>query len=158
MEVCMTEAQKVPRRDEVAVNDTWDLTKIYADTAAWEQDVARLEGLLPEAAALQGTIGEGADKLLQALTLRDEVFNILSNLHAYASQLNHSDTTNPSGQALDERAGSLVARISAALAFIEPEILAMPQATIAAWLKAEPKLRIYTYELEELARQRAHTS
>ena len=67
----MTEAQKVPRRDEVPVKDTWDLTKIYADTAAWEQDVARLEGLLPEVAALQGMIGEGADKLLQALMLRD---------------------------------------------------------------------------------------
>ena len=47
----MTEAQKVPRRDEIATKDTWDLTKIYADTAAWEQDVTRLEGLLPEVAA-----------------------------------------------------------------------------------------------------------
>ncbi len=152
----MTEAQKVPRRDEVAVNDTWDLTKIYADTAAWEQDVARLEGLLPEVAALQGTIGEGADKLLQALTLRDEVFNILYSLYVYASHRKDSDSTDPVGQALEERAGSLVARIGAALAFIEPEILAIPQETIVAWLQAEPQLQVYAYELEELNRQRAH--
>ena len=95
----MTEAQKVPRRDEVPVKDTWDLTKIYADTAAWEQDVARLEGLLPEVAALQGTIGQGADKLLQALTLRDEVFNILYSLYVYASHRKDSDSTDPAGQA-----------------------------------------------------------
>ena len=152
----MTEAQKVPRRDEVPVKDTWDLTKIYADTAAWEQDVARLEGLLPEVAALQGTIGEGADKLLQALTLRDEIFNILYSLYVYASHRKDSDSTDPAGQALDERAGSLVARISAALAFIEPEILAVPQESITAWLADEPKLTIYTHELEELARQREH--
>src|SRR6188768_3823387 len=100
----MSEAQKVPRRDQVPVQDTWDLTKIYADTAAWEQDVARLEGLLPEIAALQGTIGQGAAKLLQALTLRDEVFNILYSLYVYASHLKDSDSTDPAGQALDERA------------------------------------------------------
>ncbi len=152
----MTEAQKVPRRDEVPMNDTWDLAKIYADIAAWEQDVARLEGLLPKLTALQGTIGEGSDKLLQALTLHDEISNILYSLYVYASQLNHSDTTNPASQALDERAGSLVARISAALAFIEPEILAVPQATITAWLGQEPKLKIYGYKLDELARQREH--
>jgi oligoendopeptidase F len=152
----MTEAQKVPRRDEVPVEDTWDLTNIYADTEAWEGDVARLEGMLPEAAALEGTIGQGADKLLRALILRDEVFNILYSLYVYASHRKDSDSTDPSGQALDERAGSLVARISAALAFVEPEILAVPQETITSWLKQEPKLKIYTHELEELARQREH--
>jgi oligoendopeptidase F len=152
----MTEAQKVPRRDQVPVEDTWDLTKIYADTEAWEQDLANLEGLLPEVTAIQGTIGQGADKLLRALTLRDQVFNILYSLYVYASHRKDSDSTDPSGQALDERAGSLVARISAALAFVEPEILAVPQDTIAEWLRKEPKLTIYTHELEELARQREH--
>src|SRR6187455_1857852 len=152
----MTEAQKVPRRDEVPVQDTWDLTKIYADTAAWERDLAKLEGWLPEVASIQGTIGQGADKLLQALRLRDQIFNTLYSLYVYASHRKDSDSTDPSGQALDERAGSLVARISAALAFIEPEILAVPQASIAEWLAGEPKLTIYTHELEELARQREH--
>jgi oligoendopeptidase F len=156
MEVLMTEAQKIPRRDQVPAEHTWDLTTIYADIAAWDQDVARLDQMLPEVAALQGTIGQGADQLLRALTLRDEVFNILYSLYIYASHRKDSDSTDPSGQALDERAGSLVARISAALAFIEPEILAIAPDTIAAWLDQEPKLKIYDYELAELARQREH--
>jgi oligoendopeptidase F len=152
----MTEAHKVPRRDEVPIEHTWDLTKIYANTEAWERDVARLDGMLPKAAALEGAIGQGANKLLQALTLRDEIFNLLYSLYVYASLRKDSDSTDPAGQALDERAGSLVARISAALAFIEPEILAVPQETITSWLNEEDKLKIYTHELEELARQREH--
>jgi oligoendopeptidase F len=152
----MIEAQKVPRRDQVPLEHTWDLAKIYATTEAWDQDVARLEGMLPEVAAMQGTLGHGADKLLRALTLRDDIFNILYSLYVYASHRKDSDSTDPAGQALDERAGSLVARISAALAFIEPEILAIPQETITSWLNQEPKLKIYSYELEELARQREH--
>jgi oligoendopeptidase F len=152
----MSEAQKVPRREEVPAEHTWDLATIYADTDAWERDVARIEGMLPDAAAVQGTIAQGPAALLRALTLRDEVMKTLYQLYVYASHLNHSDTTNPASQALDERAGSLYARIGAALAFVEPEILAVPQETIAAWLKQEPKLRVYAYELEELNRQRAH--
>jgi len=152
----MAEAQKVPQRAEIPVEYTWDLATVYPNTDAWDQDVARLESMLPDVTALQGTLGQGASVLLQALTLRDEITKILYQLYIYASHRKDSDSTDPTGQALDERAGSLVARISAALAFIEPEILALPQETIAAWLKAEPKLRIYTYELEELARQRAH--
>lgn len=152
----MSEVQRVPTRSEAPIEHTWDLGLVYADIAAWEGDVARIEGLLPDLAALQGTLHTGAGQLLRALTLRDAIGELLHQLYTYASQLNDSDSTNPTGQALDDRAGSLVARISAALAFIEPELLAIPQDTIAAWLDAEPQLAIYRHELDELARQRDH--
>jgi oligoendopeptidase F len=152
----MTEADKVPRRDEVQVEHTWDLATIYADVDAWERDVARLEGMLPDIGAAQGTIAGGSGALLRALTLRDEVFKLLQQLYVYASLLRDSDSTDSVGQALDERAGSLYAKISAALAFIEPEILDVPQETLTGWLTQEPRLQIYGYELSELNRQRAH--
>ena len=152
----MTEAQKVPRRDEVPVEHTWDLGTVYADQEAWERDVARMESMLPEVAALQGTIAQGAGALLRALRLRDQVSQLLGQLYIYASHRKDSDSTDPVGQALDERAGSLYAKVSAALAFIEPEILAVPDETIAGWLKEERQLQVYAFELEELSRQRAH--
>ncbi|HEX9440286.1 MAG TPA: oligoendopeptidase F, partial [Roseiflexaceae bacterium] len=135
---------------------TWDLSSIYADVGDWERDIARLERMVPDVAARQGTIAQGPAALLQALALRDEVTKLLYQLYVYASHRKDSDSTDPVGQALEERAGSLVARIGAALAFIEPEILAIPQETIVAWLQAEPQLQVYAYELEELNRQRAH--
>jgi oligoendopeptidase F len=152
----MTEAHTVPRRDEAPVEYTWDLTTVYADVEAWERDVARLEGMRPEIAAVQGTIGQGPEGLLRALTLRDEVMELLYQVYVYSSLRRDSDSTDAAGQALAERAGSLIAQISAALAFIEPEILALPQETIAGWLKQEPKLAVYAFELEELNRRRAH--
>lgn len=152
----MTETRKVPRRDEAPAEYTWDLTTIYTDAEAWERDVARIEGLLPDVAAVQGTIGQGPAELLRALTLRDNISQTLHQLYVYASLLKDTDSTNPAGQALDERAGSLMARIGAALAFVEPEILAVPQETIAGWLAQDPQLQVYAYELEELNRQRAH--
>ncbi len=152
----MSETQKVPRRDEIPVEYTWDLSTVYADDEAWEEDIGRLEGMLPQVAATEGTIGQGAQALLRALKLRDDVTMRLWQIYIYANRRLDSDSTDPIGQALAERAGSVVARIGAATAFIDPEILAIPAERIAAWQREEPRLQVYTHALKELARQRAH--
>ncbi|HWQ13544.1 MAG TPA: oligoendopeptidase F [Roseiflexaceae bacterium] len=152
----MAEAQKVPRRDEIPVEYTWDLTTVYADDSAWEQDIAALERLLPEVAALQGCVAESAETLLRALELRDQISMRLWQIYIYAERRKDSDTGDPAGQALSERAGSLVARVSAALAFIDPEILAAPEEAVRSWLRSDPRLAVYDYALDQLMRQRAH--
>src|SRR5690349_19258687 len=141
----MVAAVKVPLRAEVPVEHTWDLTTVYADDGAWQKEVAALEARLPEIAALEGSIAKGASALLQALKMRDDVNVQLSEIFVYAQLRRDADTTDPTGQALVERAGSLMARISAALAFIDPEILAVSEDTIKAWLQSEPALRIYEH-------------
>lgn len=152
----MTETTTVPRRSDVPAEYTWDLSLVYGSPEAWERDSAALDEMLPEVAALQGKVGQSAGTLLRTLQLRDELTKRLYQLYTYAGHLRDSDSTDPAGQALDERAGSLLARVNAAMAFIEPEILDIPDATVAAWLDATPELQVYRYSLEELARQRAH--
>ncbi len=151
-----TETLAVPRRDEVLLEYTWDLTTLYVDAEAWEQDITSLEALFPTLSALQGTVGQSAQSLLTTLELRDEVGKRLSRIHTYASHSKDADSTDPAAQALEERAGFLMAKITAALAFIEPEILAIADETITAWQKEEPRLQLYAYNLEELACRRAH--
>jgi oligoendopeptidase F len=152
----MVEAQKVPHRSEIPVESTWDLTTIYPSDAAWSDAAANLEAMLPEIAALQGTIGQGASALLHVLKRRDDIGQQLWQLYTYAHQRKDSDSTDAAGQGLVERAGSLVARVGAALAFIDPEILALSDETLNAWLREEKSLQIYEHALKELVRQRVH--
>ncbi|MFO7166880.1 MAG: oligoendopeptidase F [Chloroflexota bacterium] len=152
----MAEAQKVPRRSEIPVEYTWDLTTVYADDSAWEQDIAALEQLLPEATALAGSVAQSAASLLKTLTLRDQIWTKLEQIYIYANRRHDSDSGDPTGQELADRAGSLVAKVSGALAFIDPEILAVPEETLRAWLREEPGLAVYEYALDQLIRQRAH--
>lgn len=152
----MLETQKVPRRDEVPAEYTWDLTTIYANDEAWEQAITAIEARVPEIAALQGSVGQSAATLLRALQLQDDVTMELMQAYIYAERRHDSDTTDTAGQMLSNRAGSLIARISAALSFIEPEILAVPDDTLKGWLAAESGLTLYRYKLEQLARQRPH--
>ncbi|MCS7288097.1 MAG: oligoendopeptidase F [Roseiflexus sp.] len=152
----MTDTQKVPRRDEIPEQYRWDLTTIYPDDAAWERDIAAIEQMLGDVSALQGHVARSADDLLKALRLRDQVSMRLWQIYVYANRRFDSDTTDPVGQALAERAGTLAAKVSAALAFIDPEILAAPEDQIRAWLKEHPDLAVYEYALDQLLRQRAH--
>ncbi len=152
----MSEAQKIPRRDEVPLEHTWDLTKVYASDAAWEADVAVLEGMLATFVDLQGQVGESAVALLQALKQNDDIGMRLWQIYVYANRRLDSDSGDASGQALAERAGSLVARAGAAAAFLDPEILDIPEEMITAWQREEPDLEIYAYRLDQLMRQRAH--
>ncbi|MEI8307822.1 MAG: oligoendopeptidase F [Chloroflexales bacterium] len=152
----MIDTQKVPTRAEAALEYTWDLGLIFTDADVWNTELGALEERAQEFLALQGTLGQGPGYLLTALRLRDEVGRRLWALYVYAHQLKDSDSTSPVGQALNERAGSFVARTSAALAFIDPEILSIPQETLTAWLAQEAGLELYSYELEKLNKQRDH--
>ncbi|MGB9754562.1 MAG: oligoendopeptidase F [Roseiflexus castenholzii] len=152
----MTEIQKIPRRDEIPEQYRWDLTTIYPDDAAWEQDIAAIESMLGDVAALQGRVARSADDLLAALRMRDQVSMRLWQVYVYANRRFDSDTTDPVGQALAERAGTLAAKVSATLAFIDPEILAAPEEQIRAWLRDHPDLAVYEYALDQLLRQRDH--
>lgn len=151
-----TATQKVPTRAEAPVAHTWDLSLIFEDSAAWDQELAAVEARAQEVAALQGTLGDDPEQLLGALTLRDETARRLYALYVYAAHRKDSDATDTAGQALQDRAGSFAARISAALSFIDPEILTIPEATLAAWVRDTAGLHIYAYELEKLNKQRAH--
>jgi len=151
-----TATQKVPTRAEAPVEFTWDLSVVFPDVTAWEQELAAVEEQAGQLAALQGTTAQGPEHLLRVLTLRDEVARRLYALYIYASHRKDTDATDPVGQALQERAGSFAARVAAAMAFIEPEILGLPEATLDQWLRETPALQLYRYELEKLNRRRAH--
>ena len=152
----MDTAAKVPHRSEIPVEFTWDLTTMYPDDASWQQAIVQLEALMPEVAALQGRVGENSRSLLRALQLRDQVNQQLEKIHAYANQRRDSDSGDPAAQAIAQRSGAVVARVQAALAFIEPEILGLSDETIRAWVEREPGLARYRFALEETARQRPH--
>src|SRR5579872_1466285 len=150
------ETQAVRKRSEIPVEYTWDLGAVYAGDEAWEEAFRAIEARAPEIEALQGKLGQSAPALLHALQLSDEVEKSLYQLFAYARMRKDADGTDPAGQAMESRAGTLVARIAASLAFIEPEILQIPAETLATWQEQEKGLEPYAYMLDLLNRQRPH--
>lgn len=149
-------ATSLPLRHQVPRADTWDLESIYPTPADWEQDFARLEAELPRLAACQGTLGRSGADLLGALQLRDETGVRLGKLLVYAELHRDEDTANSFFLALCDRAQMLQTRYRGATAFFEPELLALPPATLARCRAEAPGLALYDHYLADLFRQQAH--
>ena len=152
----MTETKTLPKRSQVPVEMTWDLTHIYEAPADWETEFAALENQLPAFEKFKDTLNDAA-KLLECLTLRDETGKIISKMYSWASLSKSGDNADPQAQARFERISGLYSRRAAATSFIEPEILTIPAAELAQMIADESGLKLYEYYFETLERTRAHT-
>ena len=74
----------IPTREQVPVEETWDLAPLYADEAAWEADFARVEGARDAVVARRGTLGESPASLAGALDARATLDELLERLFVYA--------------------------------------------------------------------------
>lgn len=146
----------LPRRDEVLIEHTWDRTSIYPDQAAWEADARAFEAELSSVAAYPGRLGESPVVLLEWLQLADRLHVTLGRLFTYAQMGFDVDTGDQAAAGLRERAIGLYTRLGAAVAFAEPELLAMGAAQLDTLIAAEPELARYRHYLDNLRRRAPH--
>lgn len=143
-------------RSQVPAEDTWDLSAIYPNSSAWESDLQAIRDQVPELVALRGTLGESANQLLKALALEETIGERASRAFSYAGLKRDQDNTDTQAQADYDRVVVLSVELSSAVAFLEPEILALPEGTVERYLEDEPGLEKYRHALETLLRQREH--
>ena len=142
-------------RDRVAVEDTWDLTPMYADAAAWDADAARIPALVAAATGHRETLGASAAALAAALDEAMALRETAARLLTYAALRRDEDTTADDGNARYERAAKIETDAEEALAFLRPGILAVPEDRLTAFLD-DPALTRYRYVVSDIARHRPH--
>jgi oligoendopeptidase F len=152
----MVTAAKVPERHEIDVQHTWDLSVIFATDGDWEAATTKVDAIIAEVAALQGTLGKSSAHLLNALKAHDALFEQADRMLVYARQRKDENNDDPAGQAMESKGASLYTKARAAVASFRPEILAIPPATLEAWLVEEPALAVYGQALQNIMRLRPH--
>ncbi|HLG75668.1 MAG TPA: oligoendopeptidase F [Ktedonobacteraceae bacterium] len=148
--------QTFKKREDIPTRYTWDLTTIFSRDEDWERDFRALQQRLPELEALQGTLAQGGQALLNVLQKRDEIYEALERLYTYASMRKDENTTDSIHQGMADRAMQLFVRTSTTASYIEPEILAVPQETLDRYLDETPGLALYKHQLQDLNRKRPH--
>ncbi|MGD8897443.1 MAG: oligoendopeptidase F [Acidobacteriota bacterium] len=143
-------------RSEIPQGYRWDLGIIFPDLEAWETAYARVEARLPELAALKGHLGESDDLLLDAVELLYGIQRTLDDLTVYASQWQSTDTRDTAANSYEGKARALGARFAETAAFIEPEIVQLPQAAIDR-IRDDPRFDTYEHVLDNILRTREHT-
>jgi len=148
--------QSLQTRQDIPTEYTWNLESIFSSNQDWESSFQNLQSRLPELEALQGTLSQSGEALLKVLQKRDELFQTLEKLYVYTSMRRDEDTTNGTYQAMADRATQLLVRASTVASYIEPEILALPQATLDQYIQQTGGLALYKQQLQDISRMREH--
>jgi oligoendopeptidase F len=148
-------AGEVPTRDQIALEDTWDLSGIYPAESAWEADADQMSALIETAVNYRGTLGESAARLRQALDDFMTLRQTLERIRVYAVLRRDENLANSEALARYERSVAIAIEAGEALAFVEPELLVLPPQRLDE-LRADPLLAPYQHMLDDLARRRPH--
>ena len=125
------------KRSEQDIRFQWDLTKIYPDTAAWEAAMQEAEAVLAPLAAIPGTLGTSKEAFKKGLdTVYASMFKV-EMPYVYAFLKKTEDGSVAENQEMAARSEGLLVKFSAATAFLNPEILAIPAEKLDEWMQDE---------------------
>ena len=134
----------------------WDFTHIFPTKEAWEAAYKEAEAMTAGLAAYEGTLGESAAALKKALDAVNAAGEKLERVYLYAMLHKSGDNGDPEYQAMEARCVTLLVSYQMTTAFLTPEILSIPEDTLAAYMKEEG-LATYRHMIEDMCRARART-
>ena len=153
----MEEMNKIRKRSEIPVEDTWATEDLYATDAAWEEELATMEADKEVLSSFAGKLAESPESLYAYLEKMEQTDCKAELLANYCMRKADVDTRDTTYQAMVGKFMSVVVGLSAACAFETPEIMAISDAQMDAFYAACPKLERYRRYLTNMRRRKAHT-
>ncbi|MDR2142905.1 MAG: oligoendopeptidase F [Treponema sp.] len=148
-------APTIPSRAEQRPEHTWDLSKLFPNDEAWNAalgDYERLTGRIP---GYRGTLGASAESLADYLDfIRD--FRILEERLGYYADLRQTEDEGANGgRTMTGKFMMAAAKAQAACSWEAPEIQAIPETAMEAFLRHE-RLGEYRVYLQKLLRYKPY--
>lgn len=152
----MSEANKLPKRQEVPEELTWDLTVIFNSDAEFEEAYRDVEESLAKITDFKGKLQEGATTFQQAVETLLEVSNKLETVYVYAHLKNDQDTADSKYQGMYDSASLLAAKSGEAMAWFEPEVLEIPEDQLNSYFEENKELAVYRHFIDQMTDNREH--
>ncbi len=133
----------------------WDFSHIFPSREAWEAAMAEAGEYIAKLSAIPGTLSASPEALKHGLEVLYAASQKAELVYLYAMLHKSSDNGDADHQTMEGRAIQLLISLQMASAFLEPELLAMDQDTLKAWI-ALPELALYRHTLEDTLRGAAH--
>ena len=142
-------------RNDVPVNEKWNLKDIYSDITEWEKDLQNVEKLAEKLKGYDGAIKDGKS-LYQYLKQREELSYVFNHVYAYAMLTVDEDTREASSQSLLDRAKGLSVKVSSSTSFFMPYLLSLDKETLSSYIAEEKGLKYFEEDLYESFRYKTH--
>ena len=149
--------KELKTRDQIDSKYKWNIEAMIPDESVISGE---LETIKKEAEAygedFAGRLTESADTLLAAFQERDDIWRRLEKIYVYARMRRDENNAETKYQAMTDQCNSVIAAVSASMAFFTPELLSASEETILAYIDAAPGLEIYRFAICDTMRQKAH--
>lgn len=152
----MAKTKTLPPRNEVKIEDCWDLSSLFQSDAEWEKALRAWEKQIPQYAGFRGKLGQSARTLTELLRFDSEFERSGERLGVYAFLRTSEDNADSKALRMKGRYQHIATRAAEAASWIQPEILALPQARIDTYLKSK-ELSEWKLLLDRIVRYRPHT-
>jgi oligoendopeptidase F len=105
---------------------------------------------------LKGTLASGPDAVARAYRDSDEIGKLQYLTYRYPQLQRDIDTRDQSVAARFQRIAAVFAKFDAATAWLTPELLTIPEATMREWIASTPALAPYRFPILDTYRQQKH--
>lgn len=144
---------KLNARKDVPVNETWDLSLIFAAEADFEAAVEKAKKLADTLEKTYKNALTTPESIAECLALYEELEILLYQTTSYTSLAVSVDYTDTEAQKKDAKMTALAAEIGSRLSFIESEIADAPEELIRAAMDKTGRAKHY---LAEILREKPH--
>lgn len=146
----------LPVREEIPDRYKWDLTSICRDWDDWTSNYQALESAVEAFTGFQGTLSLGGHQLVAAFRAMDDMGALSYRVWYFASLQYDQDQRNNEINGRRQQVQILFARQQQASSWFNPELLAIPLATIRGWMDASAELAVYRFAIESLFHEQEH--
>ncbi|MCL7748348.1 oligoendopeptidase F [Halalkalibacter alkaliphilus] len=142
-------------REEVPLEEKWNLADIYEDISHWEKDLQSVEERLPKLKEFDGSIND-AKSLYDYLVLSEETGYTFKKVYVYAMLQVDLDTRDSNSQSYLDRAKTLGVKLSSATSFFMPFLLSLEESTLKGYISEIDGLTYFEEDLLESYRYKKH--
>ena len=149
------------KRSEVAAQDRWNVEAFYPSLEMWNKDFNRLKVQGPgtvwnEIKNLKGQLKRGPAAVVKLLELYLDLDRELTKLYVYSHLRHDEDVGSTEMKEAHLKITALTHEFRQEMAWIEPELLQLPEKELNQLLEA-PEAKPYRFYLEKIVRLKPHT-
>lgn len=147
---------KVLKRSEIDNKYKWNMNDFYSDWSEWDRELEELKAMMKEIPQYKGKLKEDSKKFIELIQLEEKMGRLLDKLYVYVYMLKDLDSKDETSSVKLQEIQSVYTEYSVSAAWITPEILEIPQATMEKWIEENPELKDQRFGLMEIYRLQGH--
>ena len=144
-------------RKNIPVEYTWKIQDLYPNIKAWEKDKKELVHMIDQIETKAKNWTTSPQNMLTFLEFRSKLTKKRFRLRSYANNQSNMDLSNSTFQQMRGELQNISVQVRAKFSFMNNDILKLGKEKFHSYVKTEPKLKPYVFNIEDTFRMEPHT-